>query len=93
MNLSKLLLIAVLLSGCAIPSPQKRGTLTVADIGAKGLTERGDQLMQTGVYAQKTVSPDFAEGYEKGLSDAAKQDYWGLQNAQRFVRFWWAVRQ
>ena len=86
----KLLILGLLLSGCAI-SPQKRGSLTVQDIGAKGLTEKGDPLMETGVYAKKNVSPDFAAGYEHGLSDAAKQDYWELQNAQRFVRFWWAI--
>ena len=85
----KLLICGVLLSGCAV-STQKKGTLTVADIGAKQLTEKGDQLMQTGVYAKREVSADFAEGYEKGLSDAAKQDYWSMQNAQRFVHFWWA---
>jgi hypothetical protein len=41
--------------------------------------------MGTGVYAKREVSADFAEGYEKGLSDAAKQDYWSMQEAQRWV--------
>ena len=82
-RLSKALAIGLLFTSCAI-SPQKKGTLTVADIGTKGLTERGDQLMGTGVYAKREVSPDFAEGYEKGLSDSVKRDYWSLQDAQRY---------
>jgi hypothetical protein len=32
------------------------------------------------------VSADFAEGYEKGLSDAVKREYWSMQEAQRFAR-------
>jgi hypothetical protein len=67
-------------------SPQKKGTVTVEGIGTKVLTEKGDQLMQTGVYAKREVSADFAEGYEKGLSDAAKRDYWAMQEAQRYSR-------
>ena len=85
MKISKVLLAGLLLSGCAL-SPQKKGTVTVEGIGTKVLTEKGDQLMQTGVYAKREVSPDFAEGYEKGLSDAAKRDYWSMQEAQRFAR-------
>jgi hypothetical protein len=26
------------------------------------------------------------EGYEKGLSDAVKRDYWSMQEAQRYAR-------
>jgi hypothetical protein len=66
-------------------SPQQKGTLTTSMIGTKGLTEKGDQLMGTGVYAKREVPAEFAEGYEKGLSDAAKQDYWSIQEAQRWV--------
>jgi hypothetical protein len=84
MRLYKLVIIGILLPGCTI-SPQKKGTLTVADIGAKQLTEKGDPLLETGVYAKKYTSPDFAAGYEHGLSDAVKQDYWNLQNEQRYV--------
>ena len=55
-------------------------------VGTKVLTEKGDQLMQTGVYAKREVSPDFAEGYDKGLSDAVKREYWSMQEAQRYAR-------
>jgi hypothetical protein len=84
MKITELLAITLLFSGCMI-SPQQKGTLTTSMIGTKGLTEKGDQLMGTGVYAKREVSADFAEGYEKGLSDAAKQDYWSMQEAQRWV--------
>jgi hypothetical protein len=85
MRLVIMLAIGLILSGCAI-SPQKKGTVTVEGIGTKVLTEKGDELMQTGVYAKREVSPDFAEGYEKGLSDAVKRDYWSMQEAQRYAR-------
>jgi hypothetical protein len=75
----------LLVSGCSMPSPQKKGTVTVAGRGAQLLTERGDQMMGTGIYAKKNVSQDFAEGYEKGLSDAVQRQYWELQNQQRWV--------
>lgn len=79
-----LALMALSLSGCMI-SPQKKGTVTTEMRGAAGLTERGDELMQTGIYSQRQVSPQFAQGYEKGLSDAAKRDYWSMQEAQRWA--------
>jgi len=85
MRLVRLLMIGSVFAGCAI-SPQKKGTVTVEGIGTKVLTEKGDQLMQTGVYAKREVSADFAEGYEKGLSDAAKREYWSMQDAQRYSR-------
>ena len=85
MQLARTLAIGLILSGCAL-SPQKKGTVTVEGIGTKVLTEKGDQLMQTGVYAKREVSADFAEGYEKGLSDAVKRDYWSMQEAQRYAR-------
>jgi hypothetical protein len=68
-------------------SPQKKGTLTVADNGTAYLTNKGDPLMDTGIYARKDVSPQFAAGYEKGLSDAAKREYWSMQDNQRWVHF------
>ena len=86
MRSSFILLGAALLLSSCMTSPQKRGTVTVEGIGTKVLTEKGDQLMQTGVHAKREVSPDFAEGYEKGLSDAAKRDYWSMQEAQRSAR-------
>jgi len=73
MQLARMLAITLILSGCAL-SPQKKGTVTVEGMGTK---------VQTGVYAKREVSPDFAKGYEKGLSDAAKRDYWSMQEAQR----------
>ena len=82
MRIVRLLVVGLVISGCAL-TPQKRGTVTVEGIGTKVLTEKGDQLMQTGVYAKREVSADFAEGYEKGLSDAVKRDYWSMQEAQR----------
>jgi hypothetical protein len=85
MRIVRMVAIGLVLSGCTL-SPQKKGTVTVAGIGTKELTEKGDQLMQTGVYAKREVSADFAEGYQKGLSDAAKRDYWSLQEAQRYAR-------
>jgi hypothetical protein len=85
MQLARALAIGLILSGCAL-SPQKKGTVTVEGMGTKVLTEKGDQLMQTGVYAKREVSADFAEGYEKGLSDAVKRDYWSMQEAQRYAR-------
>jgi hypothetical protein len=83
MRIGSALLVGLVLSGCANISPQKKGTVTIQDRGAQYLTERGDQLMDSGIYAKKNVSPDFAEGYEKGLSDAVKRDYWSMQEAQR----------
>jgi hypothetical protein len=85
MRIVRMVAIGLVLSGCTL-SPQKKGTVTVAGIGTKELTEKGDQLMQTGVYAKREVSADFAEGYQKGLSDAAKRDYWSLQEAQRYAQ-------
>ena len=83
---------------CALPkrrsSPAERTALATSSRsqnactemrGAALLTEKGDELMQTGVYSQRQVSPQFAQGYEKGLSDAAKRDYWSMQEAQRWA--------
>jgi hypothetical protein len=77
-------LFAFILCSCAI-SPQKRGTVTTEMRGSVLLTEKGDPLMQTGVYSQRQVSTQFAEGYEKGLSDSAKRDFWSLQDTQRWT--------
>ena len=76
--------VALFSSGCMI-SPQKKGTVTTEMRGAALLTEKGDELMETGVYSKRQVSPQFAQGYEKGLSDAAKRDYWSMQEAQRWA--------
>jgi len=79
------LLVLFITTGCAEISPQKKGTLTTQDRGTYELTERGDQLMQTGVYSKREVSKDFAEGYEKGLGDAAKDEYWRMQYQQQWA--------
>jgi len=78
------LLVGLFFSGCAI-SPQKKGTVTTEMRGAELLTDKGDELMHTGVYSQRQVSPAFAEGYEKGLSDSVKRGYWSMQDAQRWA--------
>jgi hypothetical protein len=79
--------LAWCLGGCMV-SPQKRGTLTTADIGAKYLTEKGDPFLETGIYAQKNVSPEFAAGLEKGLSDGVKRAYWSMQDRERWIHFY-----
>lgn len=81
-------LLAWCFCGC-MSSPQKKGTLTQADVGAKYLTEKGDPFLETGIYAQRNVSPEFAAGVEKGLSDAAKREYWSEQDAQRWLHFYY----
>jgi hypothetical protein len=65
MQLARALAIGLILSGCAL-SPQKRGTVTVEGMGTKVLTEKGDQLMQTGAYAKREVSADFAGRVREG---------------------------
>jgi hypothetical protein len=80
--------MAVLFAGCADAT---RGQTTVAERGAALLTSKGDQLMGTGIYAQKNVTKDFAEGYEAGLAAAAKQDYWSMQEEQRWLHFYTAI--
>lgn len=81
MKKSRALLIGLVFSGCAI-SPQKKGTMTVADRGTYELSEKGDQYMQTGVYSKKEVTPEYAAGYEKGLSDSKKEEFWAEYDAQ-----------
>ena len=44
MRIVRMVAIGLVLSGCTL-SPQKKGTVTVAGIGTKELTEKGDQLM------------------------------------------------
>ena len=79
---------ALLFDACAY-SPQKKGTVTTEMRGARLLTDKGDQLMQTGVYSKREVSADFAEGYEKGLSDTYKRWWWSMQDAQRWTTHFW----
>ena len=69
----------VLLASCS--SVQQRGTVTIEGRGAQLLTERGDPLMDTGIYA-KRVSKDFATGYEKGISDTVHREYWDQVDSQ-----------
>ena len=68
------------LAGCS--SVQQKGTVTMAGRGAEALTDKGDPLMGTGVYA-KNVPQEFAMGYAKGISDSTKREYWAVQDAQQ----------
>jgi len=68
------------LAGCS--SVQQKGTVTMAGRGAEALTDKGDPLMGTGVYA-KNVPQEFAMGYAKGVSDSTKREYWAVQDAQQ----------
>jgi hypothetical protein len=74
-----------LCGGCG--SIQQRGTVTIQGRGAALLTTKGDQLMESGVYAKRNVSTDFAEGYAKGMADQTWREYWSLQDAQRWTHF------
>jgi hypothetical protein len=66
----------------------QKGTVTMEGRGAVLLTQHGDQLMQTGVYAKRNVSKDFSEGYAKGMADMTWREYWSLQDAQRWMHFY-----
>jgi hypothetical protein len=77
---------AVVLLGAGCSSIGQRGTVTIQGRGVKELTQRGDQLMSTGKYAQKEVTPDYAAGYQKGIGDAGWREYWSLQDAQATPR-------
>jgi hypothetical protein len=68
---------------CGCSSVQQRGTVTMHGRGAELLTDRGDPLMGTGVYAKKDVPKEFAMGYAKGISDEVKRQYWALQDSQQ----------
>ena len=70
----------VVLVGCS--SVQQKGTVTMEGRGAAALTDKGDPLMGTGVYAKK-VPAEFAMGYAKGISDDTKREYWAIQDAQQ----------
>ncbi len=71
-----LLLGSLSLVGCSSLEP--KGTVTIEGRGARLLTDKGDPMMETGVYARK-VSADFAAGYSKGISDQIKREYWDQQ--------------
>jgi hypothetical protein len=77
-----LVLSSLALAACSSTVEQK-GTVTIQGRGAKLLTERGDRLMSTGIYAKKDVPADFAEGYAKGIADQVKREYWSMQDEQR----------
>jgi hypothetical protein len=49
--------------------------------GTKVLSEKGSPLDLSGVYAKREVPPDWAAGYEAGLADSVKRDYWAVQAA------------
>jgi hypothetical protein len=80
-------LLHLFLAGCSIATPQKKGTMTIEDRGAKLATERGDPLMQTGIYAKQNVPADYATGYQAGMTRVIKDEYWDEQHAQRWLHF------
>lgn len=83
---SKVILLGLtaLCAGCS--SIGQRGSVTIQGRGASILSQKGDQLMSTGVYARKDVTPDFAAGYHKGIEDAAWREYWSMQDQQAVPR-------
>ena len=66
----------------------QRGTVTVQGRGAVLLTQKGDQLMASGVYAKRNISADWAAGYAAGEADQVKKEFWSMQDAQRWVHFY-----
>jgi hypothetical protein len=76
-----ILLAGLALSGCVI-TPHDRGQQTTAMAGAQRLATKGDPLVPTGVYSRRDVSPDWAAGYEAGLADAVKREYWDIQEGR-----------
>jgi hypothetical protein len=81
MKIRLLLLASLCLSGCVI-TPHDRGETTTAMRGAQRLATKGDPLMPTGVYSGRDVSPDWAAGYQAGLTDAVKREYWDIQEGR-----------
>ena len=82
MNRELLLLAVVSIAAAGCSSVQQKGTVTMLGRGSAALTDTGDPLLGTGVYA-KQVPKDFAEGYAKGIMDSTKRDYWALQDSQQ----------
>src|SRR5689334_19315538 len=74
------LCLSVGLAGCS--GIQPRGSVTMLGRGAQLLTERGDPLMGTGVYAQRNVPKDYAEGYTAGVASQLHREYLSLQQQQ-----------
>lgn len=91
-GLTGAILICEALSGCgSIQNPQKKGTLTIQDRGAKLMTEHGDPLTETGVYAKKDVPEEYAEGVEQGMMMVAKQEYWDEIHQQKYLHFMYRI--
>lgn len=70
------------LTGCISGPGVPKGDRTVQGRGLQQLTDKGDPLLETGVYA-KEVPADFAAGYTKGESDEVKRCYWAQQQNQQ----------
>ena len=81
-------LVGLLGAGCN--SVTQPGTVDIQGRGAVLLTQRGDQLLQSGIYAKRSVSKDFASGYAAGEADQVKKEFWQMQDAQRWVHFYTA---
>lgn len=80
MKASNLITLGFSLCLCACSSIEQRGTVTIQGRGTQQLTERGDPLMGTGIYAKKDVPKEYAMGYAKGISDQVQREYWQLQD-------------
>jgi hypothetical protein len=81
MTIRSLMAVVVGLCLCSCGSIERRGEVTISGRGVQQLTDKGDPLMETGVYAKKNVPPDYAAGYVKGRSDQIKNEFWSMQDA------------
>jgi hypothetical protein len=84
----KRLLLLGLVGLCAGCSSMQPGTVDVQGRGAVLLTQKGDELLQTGIYARRGISKEFAAGYAAGEADQVKKEYWSMVDAQRWVHFY-----
>jgi hypothetical protein len=81
MTIRSLIAVSAGLCLCSCSSIERRGEVTIAGRGVKYLTENGDPVMETGTFAKRNVSPEYAGGYAHGISDQIKREYWSMQDA------------